>query len=973
MPQTLTLDEANRLLEQSGENVTLAPKVGTTPPKAISLDQANQVLANEQARDDEGWLMRQMRAVRDVVAGNATMDLPELANVPAGDLGMSVGDSLDLAGSFILEPSVEGKVAIIKDRFPDARFSRDDNGNIFTEINGQRAYVNQPGASVQDFNDVASEIVKFLPSARIMGGLTKGAAPLTKFAAQFTGEGVASIGFDELAKAVGSDQPTDFGEAFLAGVGAGTFEIAAPVLGKLVTKVFKGEGLSRAERGELIVAGIDPDKLTPQAVEQVIMNRNAGTPDARKRLFESVALPESIPRTRGDLEQSAPRILQETEAVKISEGAAAAQRQFKDRQQDAIAKNIERLRQQFSGVEDFRSPAQIGQEVQEKLVRYRADAGQSVADAYKAASEGKVFMPNSALKDASTNMRKVLEREEIFVDDIPAVKSFLNRFDDRRLSITKPSGQQGIGEVKLKANLIEKAIKDINQNIIGTAGTNQTQKYAGKKMSQALRKQLEDYIDGGLLEGSPEAIKQLSEGRKQSRLFKEIFEKNDIVELITKPRKDVTEQQLRETVRDQGFSAARESRLLQVDPDDAVNAIFAKSAIQRKGVASDIKKLKSVLGEEDFGLLKESAFLKMIGQGAEEGTFSGARFRKNLQKTINENPELMKEMFNQDEMRVMQRFAKVVDEIQNPPKNAVNRSNTAAATAVQRGLNKFFGSAGEFATGFIKNSSGGRAVRESGFERNLGGQLQRNRRAIDDLAPATGAATGDERIEDDFEPFQGIQNRAPANEGSSLDPETSQRFSALRQRANEIRKQQEAERPTRQSKQRTAADRSGVRDIIRDAAEVVGEDDDLAIRIASAESSLKPGAKAKTSSATGLFQITQGTWNALVRKYGKQLGVGYADRDDPRANSLMGMVLTKENRANLRGGLGREPTDGEVYAAHFMGAGSAKKLIKNRNSGSSAVRAFPKAAKSNPNIFYDKDGRERSIAEVYQLLERKVA
>ena len=43
---------------------------------------------------------------------------------------------------------------------------------------------------------------------------------------------------------------------------------------------------------------------------------------------------------------------------------------------------------------------------------------------------------------------------------------------------------------------------------------------------------------------------------------------------------------------------------------------------------------------------------------------------------------------------------------------------------------------------------------------------------------------------------------------------------------------------------------------------------------AAQESGFNAGAEAKTSSATGLFQFTRGTWLDMVRRYGEELGFG---------------------------------------------------------------------------------------------------
>jgi hypothetical protein len=64
--------------------------------------------------------------------------------------------------------------------------------------------------------------------------------------------------------------------------------------------------------------------------------------------------------------------------------------------------------------------------------------------------------------------------------------------------------------------------------------------------------------------------------------------------------------------------------------------------------------------------------------------------------------------------------------------------------------------------------------------------------------------------------------------------------------------------------------------------------------------------------------------------------------------------------------VGREPTGGELYAAHFLGPQGSARLIEAYNSypNASAAAFFPEAAAANHNVFYH-DGRPLSVAEVY--------
>lgn len=182
---------------------------------------------------------------------------------------------------------------------------------------------------------------------------------------------------------------------------------------------------------------------------------------------------------------------------------------------------------------------------------------------------------------------------------------------------------------------------------------------------------------------------------------------------------------------------------------------------------------------------------------------------------------------------------------------------------------------------------------------------------------------------------------------------------------------------------------------IRRASERVGVDFDFLIRTAQRESALNPAARARTSSASGLFQFIESTWLATLHRHGADHGYGrlasliertsdggYRVRDgarrevldlrfDPQASSLMAAELASDSAAYLRGRIGRNPSSGELYAAHFLGPAGAARLIQavESNPGQSGAALFPAAAAANRSIFY-RDGRAATAQEVYQNLIR---
>jgi len=164
---------------------------------------------------------------------------------------------------------------------------------------------------------------------------------------------------------------------------------------------------------------------------------------------------------------------------------------------------------------------------------------------------------------------------------------------------------------------------------------------------------------------------------------------------------------------------------------------------------------------------------------------------------------------------------------------------------------------------------------------------------------------------------------------------------------------------------------------------------------AAAESSFNAKAKSRSSSASGLYQFLESTWLDMVKRYGDKHGLGdFSDainsngkvtskalrreildmRNDPEKAALFAAEFAAENKRYLEDNVGGEIGSTELYLAHFLGPAGAAGFLKahNKNPLATAADIFPKAARANYNVFYDrKTGEARSLAGVYDFFAKK--
>ena len=153
----------------------------------------------------------------------------------------------------------------------------------------------------------------------------------------------------------------------------------------------------------------------------------------------------------------------------------------------------------------------------------------------------------------------------------------------------------------------------------------------------------------------------------------------------------------------------------------------------------------------------------------------------------------------------------------------------------------------------------------------------------------------------------------------------------------------------------------------------------LLMAIADKESNFITRAKARTSSASGLFQFVEKTWMDAMKLFGHRYGRaeeaqaiasgGGATqnrakilglRNDPYLSAALAAEMLKKDGAKIAEKIGRPLTAGETYLIHFLGPDDAARFMKTMSEAPnvSAAALLPRPARANRPIFFAQQGRK---------------
>lgn len=139
--------------------------------------------------------------------------------------------------------------------------------------------------------------------------------------------------------------------------------------------------------------------------------------------------------------------------------------------------------------------------------------------------------------------------------------------------------------------------------------------------------------------------------------------------------------------------------------------------------------------------------------------------------------------------------------------------------------------------------------------------------------------------------------------------------------------------------------------------------DDYLPSIRASESGGNDSATNPSSTATGRYQFLKSTWDGLVNRY-PNAGLTFDGRLDPQQQEVAIRLFTAENARMLKNN-SVPLNNGTLYAAHFLGAGDAVKVLKANPSD--MVSAYVPARVINANKFL----RDWTVAQFKAWANRK--
>jgi len=358
-------------------------------------------------------------------------------------------------------------------------------------------------------------------------------------------------------------------------------------------------------------------------------------------------LPEKVPLTKADVTQdiNLQSTLDDASQGLLGEKAKGLADQVKLEQSQGLKANVEEFQKAVSGRQTALQAQEAGLGIDRASQAIKIAAGnqkQAISDAYTQAKSLDASIDGDLVKAFGSASRKKLSDQGFDIIESPRLAKSLEEIEELKL---------------VDGKLTEASVKNLELWRKRVNKRQQSVKLSDPSEAEALRTLKRDYddfssqaLDEGLIRGNDEAITAWKNARDLRADFGQRFQTPKVIDKIV--RENLTQ-------------------------EETVNLVFGGSRMGFKNQAGRIAKdMKNVLGEQSnaFKSMKEEAILRLVKNQGE--TFSGAKFNTAFEKAMADNPTLMRELFNKDEIADLRAFAKFARNVTEKKAGATNPSAT---------------------------------------------------------------------------------------------------------------------------------------------------------------------------------------------------------------------------------------------------------------------------------------------------------
>lgn len=642
--------------------------------------------------DPETWSATGAK-IRGAITGQGRYEpnIPEIGSAP--ELNRMNMSAMRASMGLLNTRSSDEAKNIISNNIPNAQFRDDANGNTIAIINGQEYYINRPGFSAQDAVQTAYSVLGFLGIGRAFG-VGKTGTSIGGNVARSAGTGSAlSVAEDVISDASGAQRKGALSSLGLTDDDLG-INVPKAVGTGVMTGLFQGAGdtlfsaipaLSNALRNTQIRLGATDDsmfgaggELTAQGqqiLKQLGVEWSAMTKEFKDRLrnqfvsgklkpasteeaiaySEAQSLPVIVPQTKGTLTGNKQAQIIEGEARKGTYGDDARQimNQARAEQEQAITSNMSEIQKIIAGSAPTISRGEGGSLAQAELSAARqiakTDANKAFTTARELSEESGTVLPSNIFKGFGDDVKTIITKDHA-IDDLLPVQNFIKSFTELGAKDSSVS-VRGLFDLR----------KQLNSKI--RSGKGDESSVALGKMKTQLDNKIDSLLETALLQGDDIVIKTWRDAIKGYKDYKQKWESGNLMDRLTK------------------INQQSGNRELVVAPESASNYIFNSSNlgfINKANLQRDLLKMKENLSSDSWNGLRQEIYLKIMNQsrGAQREGLSGAKLLTNVNKVLQDNKPLMSALYTQEEIALLQQFARVANRTLNTTQNF---SNTSAA------------------------------------------------------------------------------------------------------------------------------------------------------------------------------------------------------------------------------------------------------------------------------------------------------